>query len=367
MTGSRAHLVLVPGFGGFDVLGPLAYFRNVVATVRKTGRLTVHTFQNLPTAGVETRARALHTYLAQCVDTGEVRTGDEIHLVGHSTGGLDARRLLSELDAGGLTHAALLRAAIRSVQFLSTPHRGSNLAWIAHRLHPLPNLAVRAVFVSLVTLGPLFWVTLGKVLRRARLVSGRERRDLMDAVVDILADAGSLGAGFERAQARSVFYALLRYASELGEDAGALVDLCPTSESAKTSEWSSRLAVRSIVTRAAVPAGERVGLFPLLDRLMRLTPPAALGEPCVLSSLLQPGEQHAVGLTDHDGVVSSVSMVWPDAARSFLVDADHADVIGHYEGSGGYDLLRSGSRFSDAEFVALWGDMTRFALGASAS
>ena len=69
----RTHLVLVPGFGGFDALGQMHYYTGVTkrfhdwAGDRDIG-LELHYFDNLPTAAVATRARDLEDYLDKQID-----------------------------------------------------------------------------------------------------------------------------------------------------------------------------------------------------------------------------------------------------------------------------------------------------------
>jgi triacylglycerol lipase len=129
----RTHVVLVPGFGGFDALGELRYYNGVTERLQawNTGRdsqLALHYFDNLPTAGVETRAKRLRRFLAKLVERDIVQGGDRIVLGGHSTGGLDIRKVLRDLDLAG---EAELLDRIHKVAFLSVPHRGTNIAdWV---------------------------------------------------------------------------------------------------------------------------------------------------------------------------------------------------------------------------------------------
>ena len=99
----RVHIVLVPGFGGFDALGKIEYYAGITGIFQKwdpRSRTVLHYFDNLPTAAVVTRATRLRSYLAKRIARGEITAGDDICLVGHSTGGLDVRQLVSDLDGG---------------------------------------------------------------------------------------------------------------------------------------------------------------------------------------------------------------------------------------------------------------------------
>ena len=140
----RFHIVLIPGFGGFDALGKIEYYAGVTRIFQQwnTGKSAVlHYFDNLPTAAVVTRATRLQGYLAKRMARGEILEDDDIILVGHSTGGLDIRQLLSDLhdrqnpevhvDGGIPVHSADIRRRVCRVVFLSVPHWGTNIAdWV---------------------------------------------------------------------------------------------------------------------------------------------------------------------------------------------------------------------------------------------
>lgn len=173
---SRTHLVLVPGFGGFDAFGELRYYAGItrlldawrggdgafpdgthepavwtVAPPDVRGALVLHYFDNHPTAGVGTRARLLRQWLAKRLARGEIGPSDVVTLVGHSTGGLDIRALLELFRAdpadaedvdgtpGAVTNATLA-GLVRRVVFLSTPQHGTNIADFVRDNHWLLRL-----------------------------------------------------------------------------------------------------------------------------------------------------------------------------------------------------------------------------------
>jgi triacylglycerol esterase/lipase EstA (alpha/beta hydrolase family) len=96
----RHHIILVPGFAGFDELeyyaGVTPQFREWLASGGHAGTV-LHYFDNFPTAAVATRAQRLRNYLAKRILRGEIAPSDTLALVGHSTGGLDIRRLICDL------------------------------------------------------------------------------------------------------------------------------------------------------------------------------------------------------------------------------------------------------------------------------
>src|ERR1017187_7234056 len=123
----RHHIVLVPGFAGFDALGQLEYYAGVTPQFRDW----------------QARAWRLRNYLAKRILRGEIAPGDTLALVGHSTGGLDIRRLICDLADEPSQHLwfdgvrdpdvtprEILRM-IHHVVFLSVPQWGTNLAdWV---------------------------------------------------------------------------------------------------------------------------------------------------------------------------------------------------------------------------------------------
>ncbi|MEY4515534.1 MAG: hypothetical protein RLZZ450_7656 [Pseudomonadota bacterium] len=174
---TTSHIVLVPGFGGFDALGQLEYYtgtteqfyewrhpeqraqaedRPHAAPLEARQGATLHYFANSPTAGVATRAALLKQFLAKKLARNEIQEGDRVALVGHSTGGLDIRQLLlsldreaapSKVDGSQKTQRSVpgqrLLDHIDRVVFMSVPQRGTNIAdWFDH--YELPtHLAIR--------------------------------------------------------------------------------------------------------------------------------------------------------------------------------------------------------------------------------
>jgi len=205
---ARVHAVLVPGFGGFDALGEVQYYPGTTEAAKawrdkkpnsNRQRLVLHYFDNLPTAGVPTRAERLLRYLLKRCERNEFQQGDKIALIGHSTGGLDIRSLLDTLikitdpkNAAKHTKqeiecAQQLLVMIRSVVFLSVPQRGTNIANWMRTLNPVRIPAV-SLFRGLVdaTDSPLepgetwFWQQVQAA--RMKLSNNKKRQRALDAV-----------------------------------------------------------------------------------------------------------------------------------------------------------------------------------------
>ena len=112
-----APIILAHGLFGFTRIGvgPLtltSYFRGIPQALEAAGnRVLVTRVQ--PIAGVERRARRLGEQITDAF-------GDEpVHLIGHSMGGLDARRLVADEE---------WQDRILSLTTIGTPHLGSSLA-----------------------------------------------------------------------------------------------------------------------------------------------------------------------------------------------------------------------------------------------
>lgn len=89
--------------------------------------------------------------------------------------------------------------------------------------------------------------------------------------------------------------------------------------------------------------------------------------------------QASLELWDNDGIVNTLSMLWPKG-ENVLVASDHLDIVGHYKpvklgrkragcGRGparvyrSYDLLKSFPRFSDEMFEQVWTEIFNFSVG----
>jgi hypothetical protein len=247
---SRLHVVLVPGFAGFDALGQLEYYAGVTPLFREWQAdgapwAVLHYFDNLPTAAVATRAARLRRWLAKRWARGEIQAGDSVALVGHSTGGLDIRQALLDLDAEARGRRERLRVdgdhrvaveasaeeilgAIRRVVFLSVPQRGTNIAdWV--RAHgPLRKVLVQQLrgFVNAAGLATALNDLEEQV---AQAFAGASRSDLFLAARDAVAeiDAGAAEGDPEAtADAHEAASELRLFLTHVASDFAAIDDLC---------------------------------------------------------------------------------------------------------------------------------------------
>jgi hypothetical protein len=426
MVGSRTHIVLVPGFGGFDALGQLEYYAGITKLFddwrkRRSDedkRAVFHYFDNLPTAGVATRAEALHKFLIKHLIRNEIQDGDRIVLIGHSTGGLDIRSLLRRLIAKREEKTTLdgaedwaenrrLLGMVERVVFLSVPHRGTNFADWAKRHGELSRLGVR---------------TLRRGLRLSRRIPGvsswlspeRLKRstlpDFVVAALEVVAESSSDGpsSGLRAAEAREAFSQASLWLEHIDADFLAIDDLMSlgsTDDVARALELEARtlrehqIVTRSYATRAADPNPRQgsskelrslVGLLRVAvrrdsnsDVFYRSGHYLASAGPFTSplhqrrATLFGSGEKVEIDDHENDGVVNTNSMLWPDGEETLLVDADHGDIIGHRKriakkgASDGrtflsYDLLKSPTDFTAKRLEEVWTDIFEFCVSSSA-
>lgn len=431
----RVHFVLIPGFGGFDALGSVRYYSGITDQFHSwnsSKRAVLHYFDNLPTAAVKTRADRLKTYLAKRIGRGEILKGDEIVLIGHSTGGLDIRQLVLQLanqsepiqiDGGVKIEALEMLPWIRRVVFVSVPHWGTNIADWVHS-HPWLRQAIIRYLQAAVTGSQLY--VLDEIEQR---ITGAAAcitdADILLALRDCLREAneayGNSGAR-RKAEAHEAAADLELYLRDMASDFHVIDDLtsrCPDSgprspahfDDTKREEELQLWKHLGIDTRSYATAGNRPFSFkpdssvpvwepanpchyPELlnsggpaagtDIAYRLCYRACAGGPLQwparageIKRVLGPAPPKPLELWDNDGIVNTVSMLWP-RGDIVVVFADHLDIVGHYQlveavpaGRGrkyqSYDALKSASRFHKDQgvFHELWTEIFDFCLGKS--
>ncbi len=338
------HVFLVPGFFGFVNFGRLVYFTHVRefledAFARERLTVEIHRVRLKPTSSLRVRAVDLAKVIA------EMSPPDApVHLIGHSTGGLDARLLTSPgvtLD----TEVPIepIAGRVRSVVTVATPHRGTPLAsFFSSRLgqHALRLLSLATITIlrrGRIPVALLARVS-GGTLRFA--VGGRsDPADLLDHLEKELLgtlpdDQRDLIGGFVR---------------DVSGDQTLIPQLTPAAMDVFDAATSDRPGVRyaSVVASAAPPK---------LGTRLRLGPRPWKQATYALYSWLH----HQVGLGD--GIVPASSQRRGEVL--FEARGDHLDVIGHFHGPTHQpphtDWLNTGSKFDRAQFEELWTTVVRF-------
>src|ERR1043165_1115450 len=119
---SQHHVILVPGFFGFGSLGELTYFVGVRQALERAFErfsLNVHVVevQTLPPASIRQRAARVRETLSRIAEAED----GPIHIVGHSTGGLDARLAITPTSSLPSTKKFRQHERLRTLVTISTP------------------------------------------------------------------------------------------------------------------------------------------------------------------------------------------------------------------------------------------------------
>lgn len=365
------HVYLIPGFFGFSTLGEVTYFRAVREALESEFSIRgvpvrVFDVATFPTGSLKRRAVRVIETIEQ---TGGLERADVIHLVGHSTGGIDARIVAAECESlAPAVVSAKLRERLRTVVSLSSPHYGT----------PLANF-----FTTLYGKKLLYFITLVVFV-------GLWRRPIALA-------GGALGLGYKAYELLGLNESLLRqitnqllrnftreresevrvYLDSILNDVSLMVQLSPESMDMLNAALHPPAAVRHVsyatVSPPPVHSLRRARLRDLITPLSTVLYTTLYA----LTSQPEPGfEYHPpvdareavtgqplpfdVDAAANDGVVPALSQIHGEF-RGF-VRADHLDVVGHYlrgphEAYDGADWFKSGARFDLARFERLWGDI----------
>jgi len=366
---SQTHVFLVPGFFGFTNLGDFSYFSHAKETLeaelaRRGIAAQVHPLDTMPTSSVRQRAAHLVGRIRE-----RVQPGDAIHLIGHSTGGLDCRFVVTQgLEVPG--RDAIL-GDIRSAVSIASPHRGTPIAAfftsvLGQRLLQLLSLST----VHLIRLGSIPMPAL--LLLGGAFASTGALRFASGGVLEQVYQLVLRDFDAERKLELEQFF------EEAHKDQTLLVQLTPESMELVNALATPVDHVRcgSVVSVAPKPSlrvQRRIGLrggwqaqYALYRGLHLLTSQV----PSTVD--LTPTPEQATALrahlgrlpsrSDNDGMVPTLSQLWGQVV--FAGMADHMDVMGHFHGPLDHprhvDWLRTGSEFTFERFEALFGAIASF-------
>lgn len=368
---------LLPGFFGFANLGEIVYFGHVrnflIEELRRRGiEAEVHTVMSHPTASIRTRARDLLATLAET-------TRDEdgpIHLIGHSTGGLDARLFVSPAvdlgDVQNLPPIEQFAKRVKSVVCVSTPNHGTGIATFFSGLMGAKLLGLLSLFtVYVLRFGrvPLHYgLRLGGALVRYDQVLGWK-----DTIVDQLFAELLENFSPERRTALATFLA------QVSSDQSLVTQLTPGGIDLFNASVNPREDVRygSVITQARPPT-LRTRVATGLDPYAQLTHNVYAflhGRAPMQPRDLHPDHRESLirgfgllpGADASDGIVPSLSQPWGEVIAA--VWADHLDVIGHFDGPVHHpphiDWLISATGFQRDEFEDVWRRVAGFSLEAT--
>jgi hypothetical protein len=367
-----SDVYLVPGFLGFVNLGRITYFGHLRrALAERLAALgldaRIHIVRTPPTASLPTRAARLAETIARTAKRGDA----PLHLIGHSSGGLDVR-LLTAPGVALPTSVDVERfaARVRTVVTMATPHHGTPLASFFTTLRGqqlLQILSLNTIYVlhfGHLPISALLWMG-ARALRFGDFVANSE---VLDELFSRLLEDFTVGR-------RRAVRALLR---DVVRDQALMLQLTPEAMEVFNASVLPRPGVRygAVVTQAARPS-LRATLAVGLD-------PAAQVTHAVYGALYQliaaaPGRdarrltppevralRRAYGKTPSeeasDGIVPTLSQTWGHVIHAAV--ADHLDALGHFRDASHdpphVDWLVSGSGFDRPRFEALVEDVVRF-------
>ena len=375
------RIYLSPGMFGFGRLASYDYFthleRALSERLRAAGEeVEIHVVQVSPTASIRRRALKLTELVARTCDL-TASNGGPIHLMGHSTGGLDARLVASPSVSLAVPPGTLAwRSRLTSVTTINAPHFGTPLASFfttASGQRVLRALSA-LTFIALSLGSPPLAVASALVMAFSRIDRslGLELKLLdrmTDALVRVLDDA--------RGQD------VRDYLDAISGDQGAMVQLMPEAMDLYVAGVEDRVGVLYQSTASMAPAPSANMVLPALPHPWRVVSGGIFAilhgitsrfdrhYPCAADTLTPDTEQtlaRAFGSVPavyaNDGVVPIRSQIWGKLV--WTGHGDHLDVLGHFgdrtpvatqvlvDGPPAHvDWLYSGSAFDRAQFASL--------------
>lgn len=367
------HIYLIPGFFGFANVGRLRYFLHVrqflIERCAALGiEVEVDVIKAPPTSSLPTRAARVADAIAA-----PRRGRGVVHLIGHSSGGLDARlvvtprvRLPTDVDVERCAQR------IRSVVSVSTPHYGSPLASFLAGLRGQKLLELLSVSTTYVLrFGSL---PLTVLLQVANIFAGLDNTGAKPTLLDDLFQ--QLLADFSVGRRRAV----QRLLTQVAKDQALLVQLTPEGMDVFNATVRNRPGVRygSVVTRATPPgvistlatglnAGAQAShtIYHALYRLAAQTPRTRVPAlDTAAAQVLRRAYRALPAATANDGIVPTRAQVWGTVIQA--IQADHLDVIGHFGDPARhpphFDWITTRSGFTREKFETVWNAVIRFIL-----
>ncbi len=364
MPGSPTLIYLAPGLFGFARLAGFDYLQHVQKALAERfdghGRsVQIRVVDVHPTASIRRRAARLVHLVAETCGPDE----GPIHLLGHSTGGLDVRLVTSPSARMGEDTEDRLgwMDRIASVTSMNAPHYGTPLAAV----FATPNgqrllYAVTALSMASLRLGAPPLAAASALV--AALARSRERSGLENQLVDRVMNA--VLQSLDPDASRDV----QAWMARIQEDQGAILQLTPESMDLFQATVEDRPGLRYQCTASyAPPSGGRdwmshmsspwpaisAGLFHLLYRSTADPHPRYPCRPAAGSDeILRSMCGQSVPSEANDGIVPVRSQLWGEPV--WLGQADHLDVVGyfgHRKGAGGW--LTCGAHFDQRSFETL--------------
>lgn len=361
---TQRMVFLVPGFFGFDSVGTVNYFDDVVrsleAALRRRGvDARIVRCMTQPTASIPRRADVLRRQVIRSGGLGAV----ELHFVGHSTGGLDVRMLLTpEVKIARGDSEARIAGLTKTATSVASPHHGTPLA---NHFVSVQGQTLLLVLSALATSGQ----GRGAILAAAKAVALVARLDDWlageDGPLDRIAEGLLRRIRFNRRDPA------WKYLGEIERDQGAVLQLTPEGMDLFDAAVADCPGIDYGCVVSGVPKPREAfklteladpeyvvlrALFRLLHALTaRPHPRYPYPKPTKAAQRqLDQGLGFRVTGQISDGIVPTLSQLHGRVLHA--ARADHLDLVGHYTlaGGGTANWLPSGASFTPEAFDATW-------------
>lgn len=369
----RHHVYLVPGFFGFANFGDFRYFAHVREHLQQWTKArgiqaVIHYAPTFPTASLRRRAGRLIEIVAETAGSDD----EPIHLIGHSTGGLDARLAVApRASLVSSVAAEPFARRVRSVVAVTSPHYGApTAAFFASLLGQRLLFLLSLITIYVIRLGTIpmpALVVLASALGSAgagRLVQGGVLEQVYDLVLKDFSPE-------RRRQIELVF-------ADVRRDQTLLVQLTPEGLDLFNALATERDGVRRgcVVAQARPPTLRRqlqlgpnpthqamYNVYRALYAIASTLPEHLLPEPTEAQGrALVRAYGRVPSARGNDAMCPTRSQVWGEVVHAAW--ADHLDVIGHFHAPERaplhVDWMRTMSGFGRREFEAMWNDVARF-------
>ncbi|HEY6080144.1 MAG TPA: hypothetical protein VIW29_15125 [Polyangiaceae bacterium] len=377
MSDAPHRVYFIPGMFGFGQLAGYDYFNHVRVGLeqrfRDAGQDVL--FEDVPappTSSLRYRSRIVATTIERTAGH-----AGPIHLVGHSTGGLDLRLVMSPTARLGIDDALLeWRSRVQSAVSINAPHFGTPVAGFfatvagTRMLYALSLITVISLSIgepslaifsrALAALGGIDAVFGGDLRMFSRITDNVLRfvdKDARSEIGDFLSKVRVDQGGIIQLMPEAVD---LFNASTEGDPRvrfGCVASAAPAPR-------SMRFARRIRSPYAAFTAAIYSTLYQIASKVPDVYPYARPSEREL--ALLRSGIDHEIVSTINDGIVPTLSMLHGELI--WAGEADHLDVLGHFADedvakSPHRDWITSGARFSRKRFNALLDAVASFQLG----
>jgi triacylglycerol lipase len=360
------QVYLVPGFFGFTALGAYNYFHRVAETLKHA--LEKHEINaqiievdTIPTGSIKRRA----IRLLETVKENDGLKQKHLHFIGHSTGGLDIRMLLTrgiKLLPG--REEAEIGKRTRSAITISTPHYGTPMANFFTSMNGRNLLYLLALMA---TSGPGRY-TIYAIARLLRQFSSIDRFiGQKDNVLDSMAE--NLFSKIQTDEGDAIW----EYLRKISRDQGAMVQLSPEGMDLFNASVTDKPGIDYTSFISASPSPNPNYFIPHVKDLYRAFThgiyamcyeitkrehrhyPYPVPDGKILNRIKK-SLPFKVDGTTNDGIVPSLSQFWGELGGVMM--ADHMDVVGQfqhiYNGKEYSSWLCSGSGFTEERFQSLW-------------